>query len=366
MVSIDELLQLMMEKGASDLHLTVDVPPTLRIDGELVPTEHEKLQEDQCQRLVYSLLTDKQKERFESTNELDLSFGIKNVGRVRMNVFRQRGVVAASLRAIPNYFMTFEELGLPSAVFDVVKLPVGLVLVTGPTGCGKTTTLASMINYINEHRSGHIVTVEDPIEYVHPHKNCIVSQREIGSDTSSFGLALKHVFRQDPNFILVGEMRDLETISSTLTIAETGHLVFATLHTTDATQSINRIIDVFPPYQQPQIRSQLSFVLQAVFCQRLLPRASGKGRCLAVEVLRVTPGIRNMIREEKTEQIPSAMQAGGKFGMQTMNWSLYDLYTRRQITYAQALTESPDVEDLKRICKKEEGVVAGMKNKGLR
>ena len=366
MVSIDELLQLMMEKGASDLHLTVDVPPTLRIDGELVATEYDKLQEEQCQRLIYSLLTDKQKEKFESTNELDLSFGIKNVGRVRMNVFRQRGVVGASLRAIPNYFMTFEELGLPPAVFDVVKLPVGLVLVTGPTGCGKTTTLASMINYINEHRSGHIVTVEDPIEYVHPHKNCIINQREVGSDTSSFGDALKHVFRQDPNFILVGEMRDLETISSALTIAETGHLVFATLHTTDATQSVNRIVDVFPPYQQPQIRSQLSFVLQAVFCQRLLPRASGKGRCLAVEVLRVTPAIRNMIREEKTEQIPSAMQAGGKFGMQTMNWSLYDLYTRRQITYAQALASSPDAEDLKRICKKEEGVVAEMKNKGLR
>ncbi len=366
MVSIDELLQLMMEKGASDLHLTVDVSPTLRIDGELVPTEYEKLNEDQCQRLIYSLLTDKQKERFESTNELDLSFGIKNIGRVRMNVFRQRGAVAASLRAIPNYFMTFEGLGLPAVVFDVVKLPAGLVLVTGPTGCGKTTTLASMMNYINEHRGGHIVTIEDPIEYVHPHKNCIVTQREVGTDTSSFTEALKRAFRQDPNFILIGEMRDLETIASALTIAETGHLVFATLHTTDATQSVNRIIDVFPPYQQPQIRSQLSFVLQAVFCQRLLPRATGKGRCLAVEVLRVTPAIRNMIREEKSEQIPSAMQAGGKFGMQTMNWSLYDLYTRRQITYAQALAESPDVEDLKRICKKEEGVVTEMRTNRMR
>jgi len=366
LVSIDELLQLMMEKGASDLHLTVDAPPILRIDGELIPTEYEKLGEDLCQRLIYSLLTDRQKERFESTNELDLSFGIKNIGRVRMNVFRQRGIVAASLRAIPNYFMTFEELGLPAIVFDVVKLPAGLVLVTGPTGCGKTTTLASMINYINEHRSGHIVTIEDPIEYVHPHKNCIVSQREVGSDTSTFGEALKHVFRQDPNFILIGEMRDLETIASALTIAETGHLVFATLHTTDATQSVNRIIDVFPPYQQPQIRSQLSFVLQAVFCQRLLPRATGKGRCLAVEVLRVTPGIRNMVREEKTEQIPSAMQAGGKFGMQTINWSLADLYARRQITYAQALAESPDVEDLKRICKKEEGMVTEMRTNRVR
>ena len=363
MVSIDELLQLTMDKGASDLHLTVDAPPTLRIDGELVPTEYEKLHPDQCQRLIYSLLTDKQKERFESTNELDLSFGIKNIGRVRMNVFRQRGIVTASLRAVPNYFMTFEELGLPPLVFDVLKLPAGLVLVTGPTGCGKTTTLASMVNYINEHRSGHIVTVEDPIEYIHAHKSCIVSQREVGSDTSSFTEALKHAFRQDPNFILIGEMRDLETIASALTIAETGHLVFATLHTTDATQSVNRIIDVFPPYQQPQIRSQLSFVLQAVFCQRLLPKANGNGRCLAVEVLRITPAIRNMIREEKAEQIPSAMQAGGKFGMQTMNWSLYDLYTRRQITYAQALTESSDVEDLKRICQKEEGVVVEMKSK---
>jgi len=363
LVSIDELLQLMMERGASDLHLTVGTSPTLRIDGELVATEYEKLEEDQCQRLIYSLLTDKQKERFESTNELDLSFGIKNIGRVRMNVFRYRGMVGAALRAVPNYFMTFEELGLPPIVFDVVKLPAGLVLVTGPTGSGKTTTLASMINYINEHRGGHIVTVEDPVEYVHAHKNCIITQREVGSDTSSFAEALKHVFRQDPNFILIGEMRDLETIASALTIAETGHLVFATLHTTDAAQSVNRIIDVFPPYQQPQIRSQLSFVLQAVFCQRLLPKGSGKGRCLAVEVLKVTPAIRNMIREEKTEQIPSAMQAGAKFGMQTMNWSLYELYTRRQITYAQALAESPDVEDLKRICKKEEVLTPEVKTK---
>jgi len=349
MPTINELLELMMKKGASDLHLTVNAPPMLRMDGEIVPTDYEKLGGEECQKLIYSLLTDKQKEKFEGHNELDLSFGIRGVGRVRMNVFRQRGVVGASLRSIPSYFRTFEELGLPAAIYEIMKINSGLVLVTGPTGCGKSTTLASMINYLNEHRTSHIVTVEDPIEYVHPHKKCIINQREIGSDTENFTAALKHVLRQDPDIILVGEMRDLETIEATLTIAETGHLVFATLHTIDAVQSVNRIIDVFPPYQQMQIRSQLSFVLEAVLSQRLLANASGQGRCLAIEVMRATPGITNMIREQKTEQILSAIQAGGKFGMQTMNFSLYELYMRKKITYAEAMANSSDTAELEKL-----------------
>jgi len=353
MVSIDKLLEILVEKDASDLHLTVGAPPTFRVDGELIYSEYEKLSPEVCQRLIYSLLTEKQKERFESENELDLSFGMKNVGRIRMNVFRQRNSIGAALRAIPDYFRSFEELGLPGATYDAVKLPRGLVLVTGPTGCGKSTTLASMIDYINEHRNAHIVTVEEPIEYIHPHKKCIINQREVGTDTTSFAQALKYVLRQDPDIILVGEMRDLETIQSALTIAETGHLVFATLHTTDAPQSVNRIIDVFPPHQQSQVRSQLSFVLEMVFSQQLMMKAGGKGgRVLSCEVLRVTAAIRNLIREQKAEQIMLAIQTGGKYGMQTMNYSLYTLYKNRKITYAQALAQTSDPEDFKRLCQK--------------
>ncbi len=351
MVTISELLEMMMKKNASDLHLTVNSAPVLRIDGELIPTEYEKLTREQCQNLIYSLLSDKQKSHFESHNELDLSFGLKGIGRVRMNVFRQRGVVGASLRAVPNYFMTFEQLGLPAVIYDFMKLHSGLVLVTGPTGSGKSTTLASMINYLNENRTSHIVTIEDPIEYVHHHKKCVVNQREIGADTDSFKIALKHVLRQDPDIILIGEMRDLETIEATLTIAETGHLVFATLHTIDAIQSINRVIDVFPPHQQSQIRSQLSFVLEGVLSQRLLSKASGQGRCMAIEILKMTPGIRNMIRDMKSEQIPTAMQSGGRYGMQTMNLSLYELTTKNLITYAQAIAQSSDPEELDRLFK---------------
>ncbi len=349
MINMEELLQVMVEKRASDLHLTVGSPPVLRIDGEMVTLEYPSLNPDICQRLIYSLLTDKQKEKFETQDELDLSFGIKSIGRIRMNVFRQRGSVGAALRSIPTKIMSFDELGLPPVIYETMKLPKGLVLLTGPTGSGKTTTLASMIHYLNEKRHQHIVTIEDPIEYVHPHGNCIVNQREVGSDTSSFGVALKYVLRQDPDIILVGEMRDLETISAALTIAETGHLVFATLHTTDAAQSVNRIIDVFPPHQQPQIRSQLSFVLQAIYSQQLLVHASGKGRLLACEVMIVTAAIRNLVREQKIEQIQLALQTGGKYGMQTMNASLYSLYIRRQITYAQAIASTLDLDDLKRL-----------------
>jgi twitching motility protein PilT len=351
-LTIENLLFLMKEKNASDLHLTAGLPPMLRIDGKLVPTPYGKLTPDLCQKLVYSVLTDKQKEKFETTNELDVSFGVKDIGRIRMNVFRQRGTVAAALRAIPSTPPSFEELRLPKIVYNLVDLPRGLVLVTGPTGSGKTTTLASMINYINEHRDGHIITIEDPIEYVFHHKNCIINQREVGTDTESFATALKYVLREDPDIILIGEMRDLETIQAALTIAETGHLVFATLHTPDAVSSINRIIDVFPPHQQQQVRIQLSFVLQAVLSQQLLLHASGKGRVLACEVLVATPAVRNLIREGKPEQIYTLMQTGAKFGMQTMNQALAELYQKRLVTYDEAMSYSPDPEELKKLIQK--------------
>jgi len=350
-VSMDQLLRLMFEKNASDLHIHSESPPVLRIDGALKKVNSEDLTKDDCQNLIYSILTDKQKEQFELQNELDISFGVKGMGRVRMNVYMQRGAVGAALRAIPSSFFTFEELGLPGAINEIVRFPVGLILVTGPTGSGKSTTLASIINYLNENRESHIVTIEDPIEYVHEHKNCLITQREVGSDTKTFPNALKYAMRQDPDIILIGEMRDQETIAAALTIAETGHLVFATLHTPDAPQSINRIIDVFPPHQQSQIRSQLSMVLQAVFCQKLLERSKhkGGGRVLAVEVLMVTPGIRNIIREEKTEQIHSAMQTGASSGMQTMNQALYRLYRRGDITYEQAMDNCTDRKDMERV-----------------
>lgn len=352
MLNMSDLLTLMNEKKASDLHLTPGIAPVLRIDGEVIPTQLEKLVPDVCQRLIYSLLSDSQREKFESTNELDLSFGIKGIGRVRMNVFRQRGSVAAALRSIPSRIFTFEELGLPPVVYNFMEIPKGLILVTGQTGSGKTTTLASMIDYLNEHRRGHIVTIEDPIEYIHQHKNCIINQREVGTDTSTFASALKYILRQDPDIILVGELRDLETIQAALTVAETGHLVFATLHTNDAAQSINRVIDVFPSHQQSQVRAQLSFVLQGVLSQMLLAHASGKGRVLGVEVLVANTAIRNLIRDQKVEQIATVMQSGGKYGMQTMNSSLVDLYNKRQISYQEAITHSLDQDDFKRLSQK--------------
>ena len=348
-LTMENLIYLMHEKKASDLHLTPGVPPILRIDGKLMSTNYSKLTSEMCQKLIYSVLTDKQKEKFEATNELDLSFGVKDIGRIRMNVFRQRGSVAAALRAIPTTPPSFEDLGLPKIVYQIVNLPKGLVLVTGPTGAGKTTTLASIINYINENRNAHIITIEDPIEYVFHHKNCIINQREVGTDTESFATALKYILREDPDIILIGEMRDLETISAALSIAETGHLVFATLHTTDAVSTVNRIVDVFPPHQQQQVRVQLSFVLQAVLSQQLLLHASGKGRVLACEVLVATPAVRNLIREGKPEQIYTHLQTGAKYGMQTMNQSLFELYQRRLITYDEAISSSTDPEELKKL-----------------
>ncbi len=352
MINMNDLLILMVQKKASDLHLTVGASPALRVDGSIVQTPLEKLTPETCQRLIYSLLSDAQKQRFESENELDVSFGIKGLGRVRMNVFRQRGSVGAALRSVPSRFMTFEELGLPPGIAELLKLPRGLVLVTGPTGSGKSTTLASMIDRLNETRPDHIVTIEDPIEYLHFHKASIVNQREIGHDTVGYTQALKYVLRQDPDIILIGEMRDQETIGAALTIAETGHLVFSTLHTNDAASTINRILDSFPPQRQEQAKSQLSMTLQAILCQALLPHASGVGRVLASEFLIVTPAIRNLVREQKVEQIYLAIQTGSKFGMQTMNQCLYDLWLKHQITTETALENAADVEDLRRLLQK--------------
>lgn len=355
MPNLHQLLKAMIDKGASDMHITTGSPPQLRIDGRLVPLKLPPLTPQETKELCYSILTDAQKRRFEEENELDLSFGIKGLSRFRANIFMQRGAVSGAFRVIPFKIMTFQELGLPPIVVDLTRKPRGLVLVTGPTGSGKTTTLASIIDRINNERHEHIVTIEDPIEYLHPHKNCIVNQREVGSDTASFKKALKYILRQDPDVVLIGEMRDLETIEAALTIAETGHLAFATLHTNSCVQTINRIIDVFPPYQQPQVRAQLSFVLEGVLSQQLLPKIGG-GRVLALEVMIPNAAIRNLIREDKVHQIYSLMQVGQtKYGMQTMNQSLAMLYLRKQITLEEAVGRSSDPEELRNIISK--GVV---------
>jgi len=349
---LNELVYLMSEKNASDLHLIVGTSPQFRIDGVLTSLSYEeKLLPDTCKDLVYSVLTEDQKQIFEKNGELDLSFGVKGVGRIRMNVFRQRGSVGAALRNIPSQTKTFEELSLPEVVNKIVQYPSGLVLVTGSTGSGKSTTLASMIDYINERKQCNIITIEDPIEFLHRHKSSIVSQREVRFDTKSYATALKYILRQDPDVILIGEMRDLETISAALIVAETGHLVFATLHTSDAIQSINRIIDVFPSHQQQQIRTQLSFVLKAVICQQLLLGANGRGRILACEVLIATPAIRNIIRDNKIQQAYTTMQGGRSLGMQTMNMSLYELAISRKITEEEALNHTTEPGDLRKMLK---------------
>lgn len=341
----------MVDRGASDLHLTVSSPPQLRIDERLVATEFDVLTPQSCQELVYSLLSETQKRRFEKELEFDISFGLEDVGRFRMNFFKQRGWVGAAIRLIPFQIPAFEELGLPKVAAKLSSLPKGLVLVTGPTGCGKSTTLASIIERINAQRPCHIITVEDPIEYVHQNKKSIVNQREVGSDTHSFANALKYILREDPDVILVGEMRDLETVEMTLLAAETGHLVFATLHTSDAVQTANRIIDMFPAHQQNQVRTQLSFVIQAVLSQQLIPKREGKGRVLAAEVMIASPAIRALIREEKAHQIYSVIQTGSSLGMQTMNQAFFELYQRRIISYEQALARTTDLDDLERIFK---------------
>ncbi|MBI1810491.1 MAG: PilT/PilU family type 4a pilus ATPase [Nitrospirae bacterium] len=303
MATLYDLLKVMIEKGASDLHITTGSPPRLRIDGKLILLDQPQLAPAETKALCYSVLTDAQKHKFEENNELDLSFGVKGLSRFRGNVFMQRGAVAGAFRTIPFQIKTFQELGLPEIVNDLVKKPRGLILVTGPTGSGKSTTLASMVDRINSERQDHIITVEDPIEYLHPHKKSLVNQREVNADTSSFKNALKYVLRQDPNVVLIGEMRDLETIEAALTVSETGHLTLATLHTNSAVQTINRVIDVFPPHQQEQIRTQLSFVLEGILAQQLIARKFGQGRVLAMELLVPNPAIRNLIREDKVHQM---------------------------------------------------------------
>jgi twitching motility protein PilT len=360
MANLHQLLKAMIEKGASDLHLTTGSPPQLRIDGRLSPLKMPPLTPPETKQLCYSILTDSQKHRFEENNELDLSFGVKGLARFRSNIFVQRGAVAGAFRTIPFKILSFEELGLPPIVSQLAKKPRGLILVTGPTGSGKSTTLASILDRINTERNEHIVTIEDPIEYLHPHKGCIVNQREVGADTSSFKNALRYILRQDPDCVLIGEMRDLETIEAALTVSETGHLCLATLHTNSAAQTINRIIDVFPPHQQAQVRAQLSFVLEGILCQTLMPRANQPGRVLSLEVMVPNAAIRNLIREDKVHQIYSQMQIGqDKFGMQTMNQSLASLFQRRMISMDDALGRSGDADELRQLIGGGGAAVAG-------
>src|SRR5687767_9397276 len=349
-LNLRALLQEMIERDASDLHLTAGERPKVRIDGEITnaTVEHVLTPKDTLQ-LAYSVLTEQQKKRFELDDELDFSFGIQNLARFRGNVFKQRGCVSMVVRQIPHTIKTFDQLGLPGAIAKMAEKPRGLVLVTGPTGSGKSTTLAAMIDKINKERKGHIITVEDPIEFIHKHQGCIVNQREIGSDTKSFANALKYALREDPDTILIGELRDLETIAAALTIAETGHLAFATLHTNSAAEAINRIIDVFPSHQQSQVRAQLAFVLEGIVTQTLLPKAKGKGRVMAAEILVVTPAIRALIRDDKVHQIYSSMQSGKKFGMQTLNDALYQLYMSREVTSDECLRVSGDPNEFLRM-----------------
>jgi twitching motility protein PilT len=349
-LNLRSLLEEMIEKDASDLHITAGERPKLRVDGEIVDSAIEQvLAPKDTLQLAYSILTENQKKRFETEDELDFSFGIQNLARFRGNCFKQRGCVSMAIRQIPFSIKTFDELGLAPAVGKMAEKPRGLVLVTGPTGSGKSTTLAAMIDKVNRERRGHIITVEDPIEFIHRHQGCIVNQREVGTDTKSFSNALKYALREDPDVILIGEMRDLETIQAALTIAETGHLAFATLHTNSAAEAINRIVDVFPSHQQSQVRAQLAFVLEGIVTQTLLPRAKGRGRVMAAEILVVTPAIRALIRDDKIHQVYGTMQAGKKFGMQTLNDALYQLYTAREVSLEEALRVSSDPNELLRM-----------------
>src|SRR5687768_11575431 len=343
------LLEEMIEREASELHITAGERPKLRIDGDITDSSvTEVLTPKDTLQLAYSVLTENQKKRFETEDELDFSFGIQNLARFRGNCFKQRGCVAVVIRMIPFNVRTFQDLGLPPVVAKLAERPRGLILVTGPTGSGKSTTLAAIIDKINKERKGHIITVEDPIEFIHRHQSCIVNQREVGTDTKSFGSALKYALREDPDVILVGEMRDLETISAALTIAETGHLALATLHTNSAAESINRIIDVFPSNQQSQVRAQLAFVLEGVVTQTLIPKAKGSGRVAACEIMICTPAIRALIRDDKIHQIYSAMQSGKKHGMQTMNDALYQLYTNREVVQEECERVSHDPKEFLR------------------
>jgi twitching motility protein PilT len=357
-VTLHQLLKTMVERGGSDLHITTNSAPQIRVDGKLSPLDLPALSAPETKQLVYSVLTDAQKHRFEENLELDFSFGIKGLARFRANIFNQRGATAAVYRQIPYEILGFKELGLPAVVEEICARPRGLVLVTGPTGSGKSTTLAAMIDKINRERHEHIITIEDPVEFLHSHKSCIVNQRELHADTHSFTNALRSALRQDPDVVLIGEMRDLETIESALRIAETGHLTFGTLHTNSAAQTINRVVDVFPAHQQPQIRAQLSFVLEGILCQSLLPRANGKGRVMAMEILVPNAAIRNLIREDKVHQIYSMMQTGqAKYGMQTFNQSLATLYFRKMITLQTALSRSSNPDELQEMIARGAGML---------
>ncbi len=359
MTTLPELLQMTIGMDGSDLHLSTGTPPQVRVHGHLVRLEGPELTPSEIKQLAYSVLTDVQKKRFEESLELDFSFGIKGMARFRCNLFNQRGAVGAVYRLIPHKIRSFQELALPPVLATLAERPRGLVLVTGPTGSGKSTTLASMIDKINVERRDHILTIEDPIEYIHPHKGCLVNQREVHSDTKGFAMALRAALREDPDIVLIGELRDLETVESALRIAETGHLTFGTLHTNSAAQTINRVIDVFPAHQQSQIRTQLSLVLEGIVCQALLPKVGG-GRIVALEIMVPTPAIRNLIREDKVHQIYSAMQTGQeKLGMQTMNQCLATLHMRRQITFDTAMSASSNREELQELISRGVGIVAG-------
>jgi twitching motility protein PilT len=360
-MSLSELLKKLTELNGSDLHITTNTPPQVRVDGHLRPLEgYRPLTSADTKQLAYSVLTDAQKHRFEENLELDFSFGVKGLSRFRANIFNQRGAVGAVFRAIPYEIKPFEALGLPPVVKQLCDKPRGLILVTGPTGSGKSTTLAAMIDKINVDRREHILTIEDPIEFLHNHKSCLVNQREVSADTRSFADALRTALRQDPDVVLVGEMRDLETIESALRIAETGHLTLATLHTNSAASTINRIIDVFPSGQQAQVRAQLSLVLEGILCQALLPRAEGAGRAMALEILVPNPAIRNLIREDKVHQIYSMMQTGQeKFGMQTFNQSLATLYHKRLISLDVAMQRSSNADELRELIERGSGVNTG-------
>src|SRR4051812_49056277 len=359
MATLPELLQTLVENNGSDLHITTDSPPAIRVHGHMKRLDLPPLGPAETKGLAYSVLTDQQKKRFEEALELDFSFGIRGIARFRCNVFNQRGAVAAVYRVIPEQIKGFDELGLPPVLANLAERPRGLVLVTGPTGSGKSTSLAAMIDKINAERNEHILTIEDPIEYIHQHKGCLVNQREVHSDTQGFSEALRAALREDPDIVLIGELRDLETTESALRIAETGHLTFGTLHTNSAAQTINRIIDMFPAHQQSQIRTQLSLVLEGIVCQALLPKMSG-GRVVSLEIMIPTPGIRNLIREDKIHQIYSAMQTGQeKLGMQTANQSLASLHMKKLITIETALGSSSNKEELQEMINRGVGVVAG-------
>jgi twitching motility protein PilT len=361
MATLPELLKTLVDLDGSDLHIATNTPPQVRVNGRLQRLPLTEMQPSETKQLVYSVLTDTQKKRFEETSELDFSFGIKAIGaRFRCNVFTQRGAVGAVYRLIPEKIRSFGDLGLPPVLANLSERPRGLVLVTGPTGSGKSTTLAAMLDKINSERHEHILTIEDPIEYIHQHKNCLVNQREVHSDTNSFTNALRAALREDPDIVLIGEMRDLETVESALKIAETGHLTFATLHTNSAAQTINRIIDIFPAGQQAQIRTQLSLVLEGIVCQALLPRADGKGRVVSLEIMVPNPAIRNLIRDDKIHQIYGSMQTGqDKLGMQTANQSLASLYMKRLITLETAMAASSNKDELQDMITRGVGVVAG-------